>query len=156
MTFPIFRPRWQQEILHPVKSGFMVRLSLLEQSPITQSQRDTSSAATCVLKWSSGAQESICTVPTSVGFLMWCFYLGYLFFQWYLQTWCLIMQPFHPFHMCKHISIVCWVLLNVSEENLFTVLFSVGSNFIIRPQSSLNPSRCGRQRCVAYTRQQVN
>lgn len=59
-------------------------------------------------------------------------------------------------HICMHISIACWVLLNMSEENFFSVLFSAGSNFIIRPQSSLNPSRCGRHRCVAYTRQQVN
>lgn len=40
---------------------------------------------------------------------------------------------------------------HTEEANLLSLLFSSGSNIIIRPQISLSPSRCGRQRDVLLT-----
>lgn len=47
-------------------------------------------------------------------------------------------------------SALCLSPMHTEEGNLFSV-FSAGSNIIIRPQSSLRPSRCGRQRDVLLT-----
>lgn len=79
----------------------------------------------------------------------------------YTSTYILSFFP----HICGHISVAVTVMTTDSawtsvfglspthteEVKLFSVLFSAGSNIIIRPQSSLSPSRCGRQRDVLLT-----
>lgn len=47
---------------------------------------------------------------------------------------------------------VCfWFVPYAERKESSPLLFSAGSNIIIRPQSSLGPSRCGRQRDVSLT-----
>lgn len=49
----------------------------------------------------------------------------------------------------QNTSVCSWFVPCAQKgRNLFLVMFSAGSNIIIRPQSSLRPSRCGRQRDV--------
>lgn len=160
VTFPLFRPHWQpQEILRPVKSASTAERSLSRTSPVGWDPRDGSSVATCVVETTSWAQASICMYTHQSILGNYCGQDGWQ--HVYTSTYILSFFP----HICGHISVAVTVMTTDSawtsvfglspthteEVKLFSVLFSAGSNIIIRPQSSLSPSRCGRQRDVLLT-----